>query len=148
MTGGPVQYEPIALSSESTVVAKFIAEPSAESGYQSEADLERSLIEILKEQAYEHLRIGSEADLIANLRAQLEALNARNSTGPSISAMSGTRRSRVRWQIRRRWSGSASPPVSGVGKKPGASALMRSPRAPHCSARCRVTVISPPLAAW
>ncbi|MCA1572141.1 MAG: type I restriction endonuclease subunit R, partial [Chloroflexi bacterium] len=60
---------------ESTVVAKFIAEPSSESGYQSEADLERSLIEILKEQAYEHLRVGSEADLIANLRAQLEALN-------------------------------------------------------------------------
>ena len=75
MTGGPVQYEPIALSPESTVVAKFIAEPSSESGYQSEADLERSLIEILKQQAYEHLRIASEADLIANLRAQLEALN-------------------------------------------------------------------------
>lgn len=75
MTSGPVQYEPIALNPESTVVAKFIAEPSAESGYQSETDLERSLIEILEEQAYEHLHIGSEADLIANLRAQLEALN-------------------------------------------------------------------------
>jgi type I restriction enzyme R subunit len=75
VTGGPVQYEPIALSPESTVVAKFIAEPSAESGYQSEADLERSLIAILEEQAYEHLRIGSEAELIANLREQLEALN-------------------------------------------------------------------------
>lgn len=75
MTGGPVQYEPIALSPESTVVAKFIAEPSSESGYQSEADLERSLIEILKQQAYEHLHITSEAELLANLRTQLEALN-------------------------------------------------------------------------
>ena len=75
MTSGPDRYEPIALSPESTVVAKFIAEPSGESGYQSETDLERSLIAILEEQAYEHLRIGSEADLIANLRAQLEALN-------------------------------------------------------------------------
>lgn len=73
--GDPIRYEPIALSPESTVVAKFIAEPSAESGYQSEADLERSLIDILNGQAYEHLRIGSEEELIANLRAQLEALN-------------------------------------------------------------------------
>jgi type I restriction enzyme R subunit len=75
MTEGPVQYEPIALSPESTVVAKFIAETSIASGHQSEAELERGLIEVLEQQAYEYLRIGSEADLIANLRAQLEMLN-------------------------------------------------------------------------
>jgi type I restriction enzyme R subunit len=75
VTSRPDRYEPIALSPESTVVAKFIAEPSSDSGYQSEADLERSLIGLLEEQVYEHLRIASEADLIANLRAQLEALN-------------------------------------------------------------------------
>jgi len=43
--------------------------------YQSEAELERDFIERLQAQAYEYLRIGSEADLIANLRRQLEALN-------------------------------------------------------------------------
>ncbi|HEX7355743.1 MAG TPA: type I restriction endonuclease subunit R [Mycobacteriales bacterium] len=68
-------YEPIAVSDESTVVAEFVADPSRETSYQSEADLERELIALLEEQAYGHLRIGSEADLVANLRAQLAALN-------------------------------------------------------------------------
>ena len=69
------RYEPIAMSSESTVVAEFVPDPTKESGYQSEADLERALIAMLQEQAYEYLRIASEADLVANLRVQLEALN-------------------------------------------------------------------------
>src|SRR5690606_30184340 len=54
----------------------------------------------------------------------------------------------VRALIRLRWSRSASSPVSGVGKNPGASALTRTPRPPHCSARCRVKVTRPPFAAW
>ena len=70
------RYEPIALSSESTVVAEFVADPAAPAAYQSEAELERSLIELLREQAYEHLPITTEAQLVANLRTQLEALNA------------------------------------------------------------------------
>jgi type I restriction enzyme R subunit len=69
------RYEPIAVSSESTVVAEFVPEPSSEAGYQSEADLECTFIGLLKEQAYGHLTIASEADLIANLRRQLESLN-------------------------------------------------------------------------
>jgi type I restriction enzyme R subunit len=70
------RYEPIALSSESTVVAEFVRPDEArEERYQSEAALERDLIERLQVQAYEYLRIGSEADLIVNLRRQLEALN-------------------------------------------------------------------------
>ena len=40
MTEGPhPRYEPIAVSSESTVVAEFVPEPGTESVYQSEADL-------------------------------------------------------------------------------------------------------------
>jgi type I restriction enzyme R subunit len=69
------RYEPIASSSESTVVAEFMATYDVGSSYQSEEELERELISLLKVQAYEHLRISSEAQLIANLRAQLEALN-------------------------------------------------------------------------
>lgn len=74
--GAPPRYEPIAVSSESTVVAEFVADPAQETGYQSEADLERAFIDILGEQAYEYLRLTSEAELITNLRVQLEALNA------------------------------------------------------------------------
>ncbi len=70
------RYEPIALSSESTVVAEFVADLAASAAYQSEAELERSLIELLRGQAYEYLPITSEAQLVANLRTQLEALNA------------------------------------------------------------------------
>ena len=73
--GAPPRYEPIAVSSESTVVAEFVADAAQEAGYQSEADLERAFIDLLGEQAYEYLPLTSEVELIANLRAQLEALN-------------------------------------------------------------------------
>lgn len=69
-------FEPIAISSESTVVAEFVADPVTATAYQSEAELEAEFIRLLEGQAYERLVIHSEADLIANLRAQLEALNA------------------------------------------------------------------------
>lgn len=74
--GAAPRYEPIAISAESTVVAEFVPDPSADAGYQSEADLERAFVALLQEQAYEYLPITSEAELIANLRTQLEALNA------------------------------------------------------------------------
>jgi len=72
----PVTYAPIAISSESTVVAEFVADPSRYGGYQSESELESHLIYILTEQAYEYLSFTSEAALIANLRVQLEVLNS------------------------------------------------------------------------
>ena len=71
----PVHYDPIAVSAESTVVAEFTPEPAAAAAYQSEAALEAEFIKILQSQAYEYLPIRTEADLIANLRTQLEALN-------------------------------------------------------------------------
>lgn len=74
-SGGASRFEPIALSSESTVVAEFEADPAGATRYQSEAELEAELIRLLREQAYEYLPITSEADLVANLRMQLEALN-------------------------------------------------------------------------
>lgn len=68
-------YDPIAVSSESTVVSEYIAEPGKETSYQSEAELERELIRILQSQAYDYLPITTEAELINNLRTQLESLN-------------------------------------------------------------------------
>jgi len=73
---GASRYEPIAASSESTVVAEFVADPAHETRHQSEADLEAAFIALLEGQAYEHLSIATEAELVANLRTQLEALNA------------------------------------------------------------------------
>jgi type I restriction enzyme R subunit len=70
-----IAYEPIALSPESTVVAEFVPEPEVESAYQNESALERRLLDLLKEQAYEYLLLRTEAELVANLRTQLEALN-------------------------------------------------------------------------
>lgn len=69
------RYAPIAVSDESTVVSEFIADEARESSYQSEAELEKSLIKQLQSQAYEYLPITSEDELVANLRRQLEALN-------------------------------------------------------------------------
>ncbi len=76
MSEAPPRYEAIALSNESTVVAEFVRDTETrEERYQSEAALERDLVKRLQVQAYEYLRIASEADLIVNLRRQLEALN-------------------------------------------------------------------------
>lgn len=72
----PRKYDPIAVSSESTVVAEYIPDGVGAGSYQSEAELERELIRLLQSQAYEYLPITSEAQLVANLRAQLEALNS------------------------------------------------------------------------
>ena len=79
MTEGqhPFQYHPIAQSSESTVVSEFVPGPASvrDAGYQSEDGLEKALIAQLQAQAYEHLTFISEAELVANLRTQLERLN-------------------------------------------------------------------------
>ena len=71
----PRKYEPLAVSAESTVVAEYIPDAHASAAYQSESALEQELIRLLQSQAYEYLPITSEAHLVANLRAQLEALN-------------------------------------------------------------------------
>lgn len=72
----PRKYDPIAVSSESTVVAEYVPDVAGAGSYQSEAELERELIRLLQSQAYEYLPITSEAQLVANLRTQLEALNS------------------------------------------------------------------------
>lgn len=69
------RYEPIAVSAESTVVAQFVPDDAGATAYQSEADLEREFVRLLQGQAYEYLPITAEAQLIANLRTQLEGLN-------------------------------------------------------------------------
>jgi len=70
------KYNLIAENPQSTVVAEY--KPSYAdrvSDCQGEAALERAFIEQLETQAYEYIKIASEADLILNLRRQLEKLN-------------------------------------------------------------------------
>lgn len=59
----------------STVVSEYQKPERKDTTYQSEAELEKAFIELLKIQAYEYLPITSDKDLIANLRLQLEKLN-------------------------------------------------------------------------
>ena len=65
----------VAQSSESTVVTEYKPQSKRSDGYQSEAALEQEFIRLLCELGYERLPIHKEADLIANLRTQLEKLN-------------------------------------------------------------------------
>ncbi|WP_449407311.1 type I restriction endonuclease subunit R [Microbacterium maritypicum] len=71
----PRKFGPIAVSAESTVVAEYAPDSAQATAYQSEADLEREMIRLLQSQAYEYLPITTEAQLVGNLRVQLEALN-------------------------------------------------------------------------
>ena len=73
----PFRYETIAISEESTVVAEFVPDVASvqDAAYQSEDALERAFIRQLQAQAYDYLPLTSEAELIANLRFQLEKLN-------------------------------------------------------------------------
>ena len=68
-------YNMVAETPQSTVVAEYTPSKIRSDSYQSEADLEKAFIKQLQEQGYEYLPIHSEADLVANLRAQLERLN-------------------------------------------------------------------------
>lgn len=70
------QYiEPIAITSENTVVAELEIDIARSKAYESEAELEAAFIELLKDQAYEYLSTTDEASLIVNIRKQLEKLN-------------------------------------------------------------------------
>jgi len=74
--GKPMSYfNIVAQSSESTVVTEYKPQSKRSDGYQSEAALEQEFIRLLCELGYERLTIHKEADLIANLRTQLEKLN-------------------------------------------------------------------------
>ena len=70
-----MKYDMVSENTESTVVAEFEAGDYSSAQYQSEAAMEADFIKRLQRQAYEYLPIKCEADLIANLRTQIEKLN-------------------------------------------------------------------------
>lgn len=65
----------VAATTKNTVVTSYEPVKKRSDSYQSEAALEREFIHLLTQQGYEYITIHKEADLIANLRSQLEALN-------------------------------------------------------------------------
>jgi type I restriction enzyme R subunit len=67
--------EPIAITSENTVVAELDPKSNKAQAYESESELEAAFIQLLKDQAFEYLPIMDEAGLIANLKIQVEKLN-------------------------------------------------------------------------
>lgn len=69
------KFDPVAVSSESTVVAEYTPEQKHDTSYQSEAQLEAEFIKQLQAQGYEYVDIHTEAELEANLRHRLEKLN-------------------------------------------------------------------------
>ena len=69
------QYQILAETTENTVVTEYTPLPKRSDAYQSEAELEAEFIRMLGEQGYTYLPIHGEADLIANLREQIQLLN-------------------------------------------------------------------------
>ncbi len=66
----------VAETNENTVVTEYKPAPRKSESYQSEAELEEEFIRLLCEQGYTYLPVHTEPDLIANLRRELERLNA------------------------------------------------------------------------
>lgn len=69
------QFNIVASTNESTVVTEYEPQTTRSDAYQSEAAMEAAFIKMLTEQGYTYLPIHSSDELVANLRARLEALN-------------------------------------------------------------------------
>lgn len=65
----------IAEMTNGIILAKFQKVSQSLEAYQTEAELEEELVNNLVSQGYERLKVGSQADLYANLKIQLERLN-------------------------------------------------------------------------
>ena len=72
-----IDYKTIAESKNFIVLEQYNKEWMAAEGYQSESDLEREFIADLQNQGYEYLHgLNTPEALLANIRVQLQALNA------------------------------------------------------------------------
>ena len=65
----------VAETNVNTVVTEYDPVKARSDSYQSEAELENEFIRLLCEQGYDYLQFHTEADLISNLRKNLEKLN-------------------------------------------------------------------------
>jgi type I restriction enzyme R subunit len=72
------RYDPIVVSTESTVVSEYVPDVVRRVDHQSEAELEHEFIAQLGRQAYEYISVTESNGLVSNLREQLERLNKIN----------------------------------------------------------------------
>ena len=70
-----MQTDIVSENTLSTVVAQYERTTPRSESYQSEAELEATMIAQLQRQGYEYAHIHHEDELISNLRMQLEKLN-------------------------------------------------------------------------
>ncbi len=70
------RYTILSEADDSTVVSAYTPKDKPSQHYQSEAELEQAFIRQLEAQGYDYLPIHTEQELIANLRRQIERLNA------------------------------------------------------------------------
>ncbi|HEI2628177.1 TPA: HsdR family type I site-specific deoxyribonuclease [Escherichia coli] len=68
-------YNTIAESNNFIVLDKYIKAEQTSDSYQSESDLERELIQDLRNQGYEFIPVKSQSAMLANVREQLQNLN-------------------------------------------------------------------------
>lgn len=68
-------YKTIAESNNFIVLDKYINAQNAGDSYQSESDLERELIQDLRNQGYEFISVKSQTAMLTNVREQLQSLN-------------------------------------------------------------------------
>lgn len=68
-------YNVVARTTANTVVTEYEPDPIRSDNYQSESELEKEFIKLLKDQGYEYLPIHSEMELVLNLRKKIEQLN-------------------------------------------------------------------------
>ena len=72
----PEQTTPIAETNRFIVLDKYVRAWEAGDSYQSETDLERELVQDLRDQGYEYLPdLNSTDAMLANVRVQLQGLN-------------------------------------------------------------------------
>ena len=69
------QTHTIAESNNFIVLDKYIKTEQTSDSYQSESDLERELIQDLRNQGYEFIPVKSQSAMLANVREQLQNLN-------------------------------------------------------------------------
>src|SRR5699024_502894 len=69
------QTHTIAESNNFIVLDKYIKAEQTSDSYQSESDLERELIQDLRNQGYEFISVKSQSAMLANVRQQLQNLN-------------------------------------------------------------------------
>ena len=74
---------------KNTVVTFYESVKNRSDIYQNEAALEREFIQLLTRQGYEYLQVHQEADLIGNLRHQLEPLQKTQKNLPAPPLQTG-----------------------------------------------------------